>query len=489
MKNIKQKILLVFTKQKNNPISTSKLVENVFKQEFEKCQEQINNPSKDQDIIKLGKRELARLHRKLLYHINNLVEENILLVSKIKGKGEKYFVVNTQKEPEDYKTQKIIETITGKEHESIELIGLRKYEEKGYIKKPRSNIIRKLKAVIINPAQKSLTELFILIEDLMVTVTDTIAIQDFQSLIGKNEPEHLQLFLRKLEYESQEYSRTINLIIEIKNTDQTRMTDFLEYIEKTTLKLIVITNPEEIGNKTRLIKKILSMPSVAIQNKDINHAPILIGREGVYSVSRKQWDEYQIYKNKLIGLLYSSTSITLNADKYFDKSRNYYEFRQLIIELAKNIIQATTHQRRNADTLFFKINHLNNEYQNDFYNANTNYIRLNGILEVLKDNGEEIISLLESTALMLKDFCVTSETIFKSCGLPTRIRIKLGTMQSTPVENELTNQLIRKIHSHYSNTNIATAEELIKTMNKTETALIEIKKQNSMTLEKYLWKP
>lgn len=485
MNNIRQKILLSFTKHKNASLSTSHLVKEIFQAQFNSLNEKINNDLNDGDLKKLGKRELARLHRKLLYHINTLVEEDILIVSEIKGKGEKAYVVNTQKEPEDYKTKQLIETITGKEHESIELVGLEKYQEKGYIKKPKTNFIRKLKAVMLNPEAKSLTELFVLIEDLLITVTDVIAIQDFQNLISRNDPSHLQLFLRKLDYESQEYKRQLNLIIELKDTDQTKMTDFLEFLERTQINLIVLTNPEEIGNKKRLINKILSMNNVAIQNKDINHSPILLGTEGVYSVSRVQWDEYLENKQKIIGLLYSSTSITIDAEKYFSKSRSYTEFRQLILDIAKNIISATTHQRRNADTLFFKINYLNKENQNQFYSANTNYIRLKGIDKVAQQK-EDILMLLESTSEMLKEFCITSETIFKSCGLPTRIRVKLGTIAPTKAEDIITNDLIKKINSHHSFSNIKDFQELIKTLIKTETALIEIKKSNNITLEQFI---
>ncbi len=486
MNTQKQKVLLAFTKEKNKPLSTSDLVKHVFKKEYEECQDKITTPTKDKEVIKLGKRELARLHRKLLYHLNTLVQDSTLIVTNVKGKGEKHYAVNTQKEQDDYKLKKIVETITGRELENVDLQGLEKFISKGYIKKPKSNYIRKLKTILINPKGKTLTELFILLEDLMVTITDTIAIEDFQTLISQNEPEHLQTFLRKLDYESQEYNIQINLLLEAKSTDQARMTDFLESLKKTNLKAILLTSVEEIGNKNRLFKKLLGITNVSFQNKAINHSPIILGKEGAYSVSRKHWDEYLQVKNDLTGLLYSSTSVVVDAKKVFERKLTYFEFRELIIELAKNMIKAMTHQRRNADTLFFKINHLNKAKQKEFYQANTSYIRLKHIESEVKNSDDELLNLLESTTEQLKEFCTSSETIFKSCGLPTRIRIKLGTTTPTSTKDVVTNEIIKTIDSHHSFANIKDTNQLITIFNECKTALIEVKRTESVTLEKFI---
>ena len=97
MHAIDLKILKVLGRS-SKELSTSSLVRDVFDEEFNRIEENLNHYEKS--YILRAKREKAQLHRKLLYHLNKLMDKKYIFVSSTKGKGEKYFVLNEDKKPE-----------------------------------------------------------------------------------------------------------------------------------------------------------------------------------------------------------------------------------------------------------------------------------------------------------------------------------------------------------------------------------------------------
>ena len=82
MEETKEKIIALF-KNKGSEISTGELLNYVYGSEASKV---ANNAD--------SKREMAQMHRKLLYHINKLVENGILRFSRHGEKGHKFFALN-----------------------------------------------------------------------------------------------------------------------------------------------------------------------------------------------------------------------------------------------------------------------------------------------------------------------------------------------------------------------------------------------------------
>ena len=86
MTKLKEKIIETFSNNQNS-ISTSFIANEIFKQEINEINYLLQSPQKE--IVKIAKRKKAKLHRKLLYHLNELIKEDIIIHQGNKGKGEK----------------------------------------------------------------------------------------------------------------------------------------------------------------------------------------------------------------------------------------------------------------------------------------------------------------------------------------------------------------------------------------------------------------
>ena len=83
MDETKQKIITLF-KARGTEIPTSEILDNIYPEYIELRNRQ-DKPSK---------RKLAQLHRKLLYNINELVNQGILRFTKFGEKGSKFFALS-----------------------------------------------------------------------------------------------------------------------------------------------------------------------------------------------------------------------------------------------------------------------------------------------------------------------------------------------------------------------------------------------------------
>ena len=97
MHKIEYAILQVYKDTPEIEISTSDLVKTVFPGKHNEIEGIMNTSFKDKNEILQAKRDKATLQKRLLYHLNKLVEEDILKVSKEGGKGEKYFKLVLEK--------------------------------------------------------------------------------------------------------------------------------------------------------------------------------------------------------------------------------------------------------------------------------------------------------------------------------------------------------------------------------------------------------
>ncbi|MFA6073762.1 MAG: hypothetical protein WC758_06605 [Candidatus Woesearchaeota archaeon] len=450
MNEVEQKILQILASRPESEISTSDLVKQIFSQKYEEIKKYLYNSQKDQELIKHGKRNNARLHRQLLYHLNNLAKEDFIRVTRSEGKGEKYFVLNGDKQiktDKEEKTKRLLESFSTIKTEASFLSGLEQYETEKIVKKFDSqNWLTKLNSYIIeSPAQQDTKKIYELLTNLYPTYNDVIALNDFQTIIDKEDLELLTNFLKKIDIDTKDYDKYLNLIIDLTQVkNPIKLTDFLSsYANLEPLNILIIfqTNSKTLANQTRLATQIIKNFSehklrINIQNKDIHKAPYLLGRAGAYTFNDDDWTQYQEnIKNKTIGICCSNTSIYIDVYKFFKEKHTYSEFRELLLKSARASLLATSMQRRKSDILFKTINNLNGHHTSKFFLISYNYIRLwnygsNFIdLTNLQDENqkfERFRNLLESTMTELNEFCKAEETIFKSCGIPIRYKVVLS---------------------------------------------------------------
>ncbi|MGV8169560.1 MAG: hypothetical protein ACP5N3_05895 [Candidatus Nanoarchaeia archaeon] len=450
MTDAEQKILQLLASRPESEISTSDIVKQVFSHEYEEIKKYIYNQQKDPDLIKLGKRNKARLHRKLLYHLNTLVEEDLIRVTRSEGKGEKYFVLNSEKPvktDKDEKTKKLLESFSTLKQETSFLSGLEQYENEKIIRKFDSqNWLTKLNAYIIECSlNQDSKKIYELVTDLYPTYNDVLGLNDFQIIVDKEDLELLTNFLKKINIDTKDYDKYINLIIDltqIKNV--VKLTDFISaYADLEPEKVILVfqTNAKALTNQTRLASQIIKNFAehkirINIQNKEIHKAPYMIGRAGAYTFEEEEWDNYQnTIKGKTLGACCSTTSIYIDVNKFFKEKHVYSEFRELLLKCARSLLTATSIQRKKSDIIFRPLNSLNGNHQSKFFSISYNYIRLwnygslfidHSTLEDEDEKFEKFRSLVDSTMTELSEFCKAEETIFKSCGIPIRYKVVLS---------------------------------------------------------------
>ncbi len=488
MGELQKKILLVFSNDSKRTFSTSGLVNKIFPDISLKVEEKLTSP--DREVQLEGKREKARLHRKLLYHLNKLMEMDVLTVTGIAGKGEKYYALNPNRSlDEGYKYRKLVESVTGKDPEHIraELDALKNNE---FIKKYDSqNWFRKLNAVLLEP-KEDLNSLYDLLTSIYVFFNDVIGINEFQRYIVNEDQKSMKVFLKKLSYDLEEFERKVNFVLDLRDLDTSKLYSFLEmisFLNNGTLSLIIKTNKEEVFEKKQIFKSILKYDvEILFQNTEIQEAPVLKGRIGPHTIKNKQWHSYRrLFKHKTIGDVFSNTAMTMDVEKFFSSGKGYSDFRKLVMDSVSSMLVASSIQRSKSDVFFYSLNNLNSNYQNHFYRHSNNHIKLTNFRNQLEK--EEFMSLLSSLSDQVRDFCTSEETIFKSCGIPTRhsVRISQGDENSVRIDNK------SNISSKKVREDLELAEELsdiflnnyildVKTVSDSDDLLLQLKEIFSM---------
>lgn len=448
MHAIEQKILQCFARQPGRDISTSELVKFVFSEEYFELKNYIHNEENDKEVIKIGKRRKARLHRKLLYHINKLYEEKIIKLIRTQGRGEKYFVLSkdlTSDSKKEDDANKILKSFSHFDEDKSTLFGLETYEESKIVKRfDPGNWINKINSIIIETQNKRMKEIYNLLLDIYPVFNDAVALNDFEDVLDKENLQEVTSYLKKINIDTKDYNKYLNIILDLsKIKDSVKVSDFIgAYAELNPDKIFIIfkTNSKNLKNNTRFMKHIIKLFSenkirINIFNTDMKKAPLFIGRAGTYTINDSEWELYKKFtKGKTLGLCASETTLYVDVYRFFKEKRTYSEFRDFLIKSAKALLLATTAQRKKSDLLFKPLKEYNEGNQNKFFQSSYNYIRLwnydTNVSSDKKNDDEDSFSDFESLLKVcseeITEFCKTEETIFKSCGIPITFKVVLS---------------------------------------------------------------
>lgn len=462
-----QKILQTFAKNPLREISTSELVRLVFSKEYDEAQKYVHNATNDSEIIRLGKRKKARLHRKILYHLNKLTEENLLLVTKMEGKGEKFFSLNPEKTVEgkrDKAIKTVFDSVSNLNEEVFMLSGLESYEEAKFVKKFDSkNWVNKINALIVeSQAKPNLKDLYSMISGLYPVFNDVLGVNCFNLIIDKENLQDLNNFIKKADMDTKDYNKYLNLIIDLeKIKDSVKLTDFISgfaEINPERIFLIFRMNSKTLNSHLRFVKQLIKNFSenkirINIQNTDLKIGPSLIGRAGCYSLTNEEWDFYlKQIKGETIGLCLSETAVYVDVYRFFKSGKSVSEFRDFLLKASRALLLATTTLRKRSDMFFRELNGLNGNNQSKFFSLSYNYIRLWNYSIAEKGDVEEEGYEFENFELLIRasideinEFCKSEETIFKSCGIPIRFRIALSSTFKRFDEEFLSPRIYTKI--------------------------------------------
>jgi len=431
MNLIEQRILNKFKKEPLREIPTTEIVREVYPEEYSRIIVAINSQFSDKKASNQAKRRKGQLHRKVLYHLNTLVNEGIIKVGSVKGKGEKYFTLAIE-EGELVVEKKHKQIVINKPSISTSLID--DYEARGIVCKfDPENWVSKLNCILLESTnQKGINKFYELVYNCFSEVNDCLGLNDFEFMIENNSIENTEETLKKMNIDTMDYERFVSLIINVKNiTDNSKILDFINSfvkIKPKNIQLIFKADSKELKSCSELFKSISSEFSreeikINIHNKKSHEAPIIIGKAGPYTIREDQWQEYkENTQGKTIGLAIANTSIAIDIYKFYRENLSNNDFRELIMKISKTLLKVSANQRRRSNEFFKRINELNKPYIKRFFSYNKNYIRFWNY-DLRDKKQEHLLELLESSKEDVMKFCSTERTIYNSCGMPMNFDI------------------------------------------------------------------
>lgn len=421
MHKLDEAILQQFKKNPVVELKTGELVKEIFIEEYDA----IIAANRFRKLSLSEKREIkkkkAKLHRKLLYHLNKLEEEGFIKNSGFIGKGEKKYclkleegeliIKNKNKQIIINKPASIATRIDGYISENI----ISKYS--------KENWINKKNAILINAKSfNSITNLHKYLRTIYSIINDTIAIDNIEVLINNEPEEEIQRFLEQLNNDSEDYNIIINLLVDLFKIKENNK--YKSFINSYSLKkprktrFIFGITPKEIRKGGLLDFTIQELSKIKtkinLKNSSIHQEPIFFGRAGPYTLNEK---EYLLYKNKskkenYVGAVVGEAAVAIDINKLWSNNGNFTKFREILNKTGQAMFEVCRKQ----------LKYFSNEYKEDGKNLisiGKTYIRLwNQPFE--GENVENYLRLLESINQELKVFSNTQQNLYKSCGLPMR---------------------------------------------------------------------
>lgn len=425
MHSLETAILQVFKAKPDKEFCTTELVKEVFLNRQEKP---YREPSKEESQTE--KRRKAMLHRKLLYHLNKLVDDGVIKTTRMQAKGEKCFALALEEG----------ELIIGKGHKKIiisktpsKTTPVEMYEQKGIVKKiGEPNWESNVNSILIEcKAIKDLNKAYSTIIDVFNNVNDVVGLNNFEALAEVSDIESLLKFVEGIEEQTKNYQKRVNLLIDAQKIgNEEKFCEFagaFSEIAPSGIDIIFNLDLKEFGNKRAMFEKIIRSFSektikVNIKNNLQSKSPFMVGNAGVYCFNEDEWESYQKKeKPNIKGVVCSQTSITIDFTRFFKDTKSSSEFRKLVVNSLKAIVMANSQQRRKTKEYFKYMEDLSRDNPKEFFSLARSYIRFWNY--DLEKEPELARDLLKSCSEMAKQFCRTQETVFQSCGIPSRCRV------------------------------------------------------------------
>jgi len=474
---IEQKILNKFKKEPLREISTTEIVREAHPEDYSRILLSIDNEQKDRRTANQAKRKKGQLHRKVLYHLNNLVSNGVLKVSSIKGKGEKYFALTIDEG----------ELVVEKHHRQIVITKpsistnlIEEYEAKGIVHKyDPENWVNKLNCILLESTNHSgINKFYDLVYNCFSEVNDCLGLNNFEHMIQGNTPENMAENLRRMDIDTRDHDRFVSIIINARNiNDDEKMSKFIRDFVKIKPKNIPVVfkaDSKDLKSHDKLFRMIgeeflKEEIRLNFHNRKVHEAPIIFGKAGPYSLSDEEWQDYEEnIRGKTIGLAMASTSIAIDMHRLMQEDRSSKEFRELLMRTAKTLLKVSANQRKKSNDYFKRLNELNKPYTKKFFAHTKNHIRFWNFN--LKDPQQEnLLELFESSREEIKRFCSTERIIYNSCGIPTNFDIVFSSIftrfNNSLSQREYVKTIVRDFKDYHGDEMayfIATKERLAK---------------------------
>jgi hypothetical protein len=435
MKNTEYEILSLFKGNPSVELGTKEIVLQMYSQEAQEAENALVDQFSSKETKKSAKKTLATLHRRILHHLNRLIFQHTLEVSRVEGKGKKYFKLALQEGEElvlDKFKRKIIIT-----KPTTPTLPLGDFEQKGIVYRVGSDsFFDSLNSILLEGDKFSnLPQSLDFVSGLFHQVNDVIGINDFETVIQKFEIQEIVNFLLKLEEDCAEYDRQICCIIDFTNIqDELKLSQFFEtFLSKShsVINFILDVTSREFLAKNVLIETLIrknaqNRTKLSIKNDDLFNAPYIIGKSGPYCFTVSEWNDYvKNCQKSSVGLICTQSSMVIDLAKFYRDSPSAKALSELLFKLTKALFFANAYQRKNSDEYFKKLSNpslSSLDYQ--VFNYSKNIIRFwNYEINNEVDADAFLLDTLLEIRKQLEDFSKNQETIYLSCGMPTNFKV------------------------------------------------------------------
>jgi hypothetical protein len=428
-------ILSLYKKNPHKIYSTTDIVRAV-EPEFEEVEKSMKDPYSDKETIKKAKRKKAQMHRKVLYYLTKLVEEKVLKITKEGAKGEKYFSISLEEGEElsieKYKKREI--TISKPRTPAMPIEG---YEQAGIVLKfEESTWIDRLNCLVFESTTiKDLAKLTKILDRSFSLVNDCIGINNFELFINNSSTEEIISSLDRLESDCRDFAKKITLIIDTsmihESTDITTFIEIFSTKKYDNIYIVFDTESKELEKHYQLFEKIINKFStnaipLYIKNKNIAKSPYCYGNAGVYTFDENEWKNYtENIKGKTACVSCAQSTLSIDVRKFYDTfGFNMENFEKFIINCAESLLSANSIQRRKASEFFEYLIELNTPNAQEVFMFSRNYLRFWNY-DYLKEKFDIDFEteLFRKVREITTNFSISEETIYKSCGMPTRFKV------------------------------------------------------------------
>lgn len=429
MHPLEASILEEFRRNPSRTFSTSEMVKELFKEEYVLINQNIHSAEKQKN--RQGLYRKAQLHRKLLYHVNKMVGEGLLIVAGVRGKGEKLFRLAL--EGGELIVQGLTKKIIISKPATI-TTSIDGYEKNGRMRKYRpENMLNKHNAIMLDcVTYDSLPALQQRLQQLFPLINDAIALDHFERVLMD---EQAAAFLQYLALDAHDYDIAVSMLIDYASLESDVYFPVLSQLiggMPPQLTFVFSATARLLSRKEEEFKRLLALFSekkckLTLKNQGLFPPPIFFGRVGPYSFSREDWSYYEQHiKGRVDGCIVGQTSVIIDITRHFADGGTIGTFREMMAKTANALFEIEEQRRKHFADYFGYLAFSDMDVAKEFFKVGRHYIRFWNY-DWASSEKYPLVELLGSIKEDIDKFCVLQETIFKSCGLPIRFRIGLST--------------------------------------------------------------
>lgn len=391
--------------------------------------------SDDQERCNAAKRRKAELHRLNLYYLNKLVRKGALTIKSVGRNKERIFAA-LQDPHELSPTYRMLAQLhpTG----ITPALGIEGFEEKGIVARyePTTWVERVNNILLESTYFKQLKDLISTANNTLTSVNDAIALNDFEQVIQKNDPQTVLAALKALSKQAEAHARHVTLIIDVTNIKEhepvLRVINGAIDAQLHNLTFVYDVQVKEFQDHKDFFKALVKIYSSAgqslfIKNQTVHQAPYMVGKAGPYTFAERDWKHYRDeYQGTMPGLVCATATFLIDIEQLFSTTKEHQAAAmiELMGKIAKSLLLTNAEQRERSEHFLSDLIQLSPAHAQNYFMFSRNYVRFwNYGWKTAAYDQAFVTQYLSESKKAVDEYCLSEETIYKSCGMPTRFRI------------------------------------------------------------------